>query len=463
MIKVLVVDDDNLVRRGLISAMPWNRFDMEVVGEASNGEAALEFMASHPIDLLMTDLAMPVMSGLELMRTTRERFPHVHIIVLTLHQDFEYVQDALRLGAIDYIAKIQLERERFDDVLGRIHSRIVRERGKEAAVSETAKGPVFGMDAAYMLLSSSEHADPSWARGIDPTGEWTELDGSSWLWLPSEQSGIESDELARLVGSRPGWTIVQVQGIEGKERSEVHRVLRRIGFKHFFYAEQGKGLMMTDRLEEIGNVPPVAPDETVAALRSEWLTFAWMRDNASLDELLGRLRALRLSIPRLSRLMLEVVSEWNKAYGSAVAADVTVPDAMLHWRQCADWFAELKATAAPLVGSQHSKEVVHCIMTAVRIVQEELNESVFAVDVAKRVNMSRSYFNQCFKEIVGRPFNDFVQHVRIEKAKEYLLRTNRPVQWIAEQIGYADEKYFSRLFREQTGNTPSEFRRQGGA
>jgi len=102
-------------------------------------------------------------------------------------------------------------------------------------------------------------------------------------------------------------------------------------------------------------------------------------------------------------------------------------------------------------------------MTAVRIVQEELNESVFAVDVAKRVNMSRSYFNQCFKEIVGRPFNDFVQHVRIEKAKEYLLRTNRPVQWIAEQIGYADEKYFSRLFREQTGNTPSEFRRQGGA
>ncbi len=461
-IRVLVVDDDNLVRRGLISAMPWNRYDMEVVGEASNGEAALAFMASNPVDLLMTDLAMPVMSGIELMRETRERFPRVHMIVLTLHQDFEYVQDALRLGAIDYIAKIQLERERFDDVLGRIHNRIMRERGKAAGASAEASGTEVATEYAYMLLCSSEYADSGWMRDLDPNGEWTELDGSSWLWLPSERPELEQDEWARIVGSHPGWMIARIQGIGGKERSEVHRVLRRNGFKHFFYAEQRDGRMMAERLDAIREAPPVASDEASAALRSEWLTFAWMRDDVLLGELLGKLKALRLSVPRLSRLMLEIVSEWNKVYGSAVTREASVPETIVHWRQCADWFAQLKETAAPLVGSPYSKEVAHCIMAAVRIVQEELSQSVYAVDVAKRVNMSRSYFNQCFKDIVGRPFNEFVQHVRIEKAKEYLLRTNRPVQWIAEQIGYADEKYFSRLFREQTGCTPSEFRRQGG-
>lgn len=68
MIKVLIVDDDKLVRKGISSAMPWDEFDMEVVGEASNGLKALDFLKTQPVDLMLTDLAMPVMSGIELMR-----------------------------------------------------------------------------------------------------------------------------------------------------------------------------------------------------------------------------------------------------------------------------------------------------------------------------------------------------------------------------------------------------------
>lgn len=72
MIKVLIVDDDKLVRKGISSAMPWNEFNMEVVGEASNGAKALDFLETQPVDLMLTDLAMPVMSGIELMRTARQ-------------------------------------------------------------------------------------------------------------------------------------------------------------------------------------------------------------------------------------------------------------------------------------------------------------------------------------------------------------------------------------------------------
>ncbi|MGO4269761.1 response regulator, partial [Paenibacillus sp. TAF58] len=124
MIKVMIVDDDKLVRKGLISAMPWHDFDMEVVGEASNGEKALEFIAANAVDLLLTDLAMPVMSGIELLKIVRKQYPSIYTVVLTFHQDFEYIQEALRLGAIDYIAKVQLEKERFEEVLERIYKRI---------------------------------------------------------------------------------------------------------------------------------------------------------------------------------------------------------------------------------------------------------------------------------------------------------------------------------------------------
>jgi two-component system response regulator YesN len=101
---------------------------------------------------------------------------------------------------------------------------------------------------------------------------------------------------------------------------------------------------------------------------------------------------------------------------------------------------------------------VECILKAVQIAHDEMSQQITAVNLAKRVNMSRSYFSQCFKEIAGSNFSDYLRQVRMEKAKEYLLYTNRTIQWIAENVGYADEKYFSRTFREQTGMLPSKYR-----
>ena len=75
------------------------------------------------------------------------------------------------------------------------------------------------------------------------------------------------------------------------------------------------------------------------------------------------------------------------------------------------------------------------------------------------MNLSRSYFNQCFRDIAGKPFNDYVRHCRIERAKEYLAQTDQPIYWVANNTGYLDEKYFSHVFKEQTGMLPTEFRR----
>lgn len=233
MINVLVVDDDNLVRRGLISAMPWSRFDMQVIGEASNGEMALEFMENHSVELLMTDLSMPVMSGLELMKATKERFPEVFMIVLTLHQDFEFVQEALRLGAIDYIAKIQLEREHFEEVLGRIHSRLLHERGKGVdTISSNHRLDTFVSDVGYIIYSSLEQADTQWEQAMLGTGEWIEIYGNCWFWQPDAVKA--NNEVLKRIPTPRDWMIVKVEGLQGRERSDVFRILRRDSHKHFF-------------------------------------------------------------------------------------------------------------------------------------------------------------------------------------------------------------------------------------
>jgi len=120
MLKVLVVDDEKLIRKGIINVMPWKTYGMEVVGEAANGRAAIEFMEINKVDLLMTDLSMPGLSGIEFIDEVINRFPKIKVVILTCHQSFDLIQAALRLGVIDYITKIQVEKDSADDVLSHI-------------------------------------------------------------------------------------------------------------------------------------------------------------------------------------------------------------------------------------------------------------------------------------------------------------------------------------------------------
>lgn len=117
MYSVLVVDDEKIVRAGIVGLLPWKECNLRVVGQAANAAQALEALREHHIDLLFTDIGMPGMNGIELMSRVKTEFPHVRTVVLTCHQDFEYVQAAVRLGALDFLIKTQLEEADLKEIL----------------------------------------------------------------------------------------------------------------------------------------------------------------------------------------------------------------------------------------------------------------------------------------------------------------------------------------------------------
>ena len=131
MYQVLVIDDDKLARKGLISLIPWEKYGMEVAGDVANGALALQFIETHPVDLAVVDLTMPVLSGLEFICECRAREISMDYIVLSAHEDFTYVQKALRLGVIDYISKLQLEPEECGEVFLRAAEHIRKRKEKE--------------------------------------------------------------------------------------------------------------------------------------------------------------------------------------------------------------------------------------------------------------------------------------------------------------------------------------------
>lgn len=105
MLKVLVVEDEEMIRKGIVLTIDWAALDCVVVGEAANGVEALEAVRRYDPNLIITDLKMPEMDGIEMLRRLRDVGNNAYVIILTAYDTFSYAQSALRLGAVDYLLK----------------------------------------------------------------------------------------------------------------------------------------------------------------------------------------------------------------------------------------------------------------------------------------------------------------------------------------------------------------------
>lgn len=464
MMNVLVVDDDKLVRKGLISAMPWHDFNLHVIGEAKNGEKALEFLATAEVDLLLTDLAMPIMSGLELMRIVHKQYPHIFIVVLTLHQDFEYIQEALRLGAIDYIAKVQLEEENFEEVLGRICGRMAEERAKLEAQEKERGNEALRLDTGYAMIAVTPE-DKKRERLIGPiqVGQVPEREIMPHLrlWLPVDEqdTAVIGKELAEVAAEHPELCLLELSGLEGLSISKVERLLIAYKASGFFYDYREDIKVYSLSIHLIMEQPPEVDKAALLSVREKGLSLEWVHKPALYEQLVGQLYELRMPTAQLVSELNQWIVEWNRIYQPAASSSLEPPALADAWVHIEAWFRRTRQLLLEALGRPlYSADVQDCIVKAVQLIHAGLAERLNVINICQQVNMSRSYFSQCFRDIMGATFNDYVRQLRVDKAKEYLTKTNKTIFWIAEHTGYADEKYFSRIFRKHTGLLPSEFR-----
>lgn len=338
MIRVLILDDDKLTRQGLISAMPWAEFHMRVVGEAGNGKEALRFLRSNEVDLVLCDLEMPQMPGLEFIEAACALYPDMFFVVLTLYTDFSKVQKALRLGAIDYIAKVDFDRESFRVILKRILTRIEKENERRS----------------------------------------------------------------------------------------------------------GQKKMSVD----------------FQALSDEWRALGWLRDDMVFERMKEDVKRLGLSGGDYERLMGEIIKGLNDEY----ACIKTFPEALAlnipDWREAWARLGECKRLADECARSFHySRDVFDCVLKARIIIDNRLADQLYAGDVARLVGMSRSYFCQCFRDVYKMSFLEYLRMIRLRRAAQMLEGAGESIQSIARQTGYADEKYFSKVFKSEFGVIPSDYRK----
>ncbi|MFC4302618.1 response regulator [Cohnella boryungensis] len=468
MINALVVDDEKLVRKGFLAMADWQAYDIQFVGEAKDGHSALTMLDKHDVDLLFVDISMPGMSGFELMEQVRTRHPQIRSVVLTCHHEFDYVQEALRLGAIDYIVKTLLNRNNVDETLGRIMKRLSWEMrdARESPVQNSASGGTergFAGAAVFCSFGRPPRKE-ALLEGL-PDG-WRPVPLADSVWMAPLSGGTSEGWIRELPATLTDeWMPLHVLASSEYAMTDAKSAISREASSLLFYwhkPEPPGGVQLEALLaeEEAGS----SHNEEARKLLLELENMRWPFYGTEWKRLIDRIEEARPEPHRLLDTVERIADDWRHYFDWD-------PDSLERWRperdpqswkQVKGWLSDMAADVQRrMVEQSLSREVAVCLLQAMIYMKRnactELNQNA----VAHHVGMSRSYFSQCYKKFTGFSFGDTLRQMRIEQAKAMLLQTDLSVYEISSRIGFEDDKHFSRVFRERVGYYPTEFRLRG--
>ena len=156
MYSIMIVEDEYLVRQGIASLVNYEQFGMQVIAQAENGIEAWQKFQENPADILLTDINMPQMNGLELAKLVREQAPKCHIVFLTGYDDFDYARTAIKLGADDYLLK-PFSKDDVEEMLAKQQTKLDKERKKAQIQNLVDQGQHSELEEAiHVRLADSE-------------------------------------------------------------------------------------------------------------------------------------------------------------------------------------------------------------------------------------------------------------------------------------------------------------------
>lgn len=226
MYKVLVVEDEDLIRKGIILTVDWNSIGCVVVGEAANGEAGIAAVEKFSPDIIITDLNMPGMDGIEMLTKLREGGCNAFVIVLTAYDSFKYAQSALRLGAVDFILKPFHDGELENAILS-IQEKNRKDDDPASAVFSVKKG-----DKSRYVMAAMEYIDKHYG------------DENLSIAVVGEAIGISEGHLSHIFKKETDYTpnayitrfrMHKAMQMLSDVAVKVYEVAERVGYKDIAY------------------------------------------------------------------------------------------------------------------------------------------------------------------------------------------------------------------------------------
>lgn len=503
MFKVFIVDDEPFIIEGLYDILDWAKLGMEIVGHAENGALALEAIKVTPADILITDISMPVMNGLDLIRQVRIHHPELKVIVLSGYNEFDYLKEGMALGIENYLLK-PINLEEFQATLRTVAQKLNATRS-ELALNEQSirilkdnvmyrwlcdqispkefreRADLLGirLDKPFVQVAVLR-AEHSFAEVFDSVANqliqapdvipFRDMYGDIVLVfnmddMPSCREYAEqvSDDLRLLLSSRHKLLVSLGSAEEIEDASQSYANARRA--QEYFMVRSADRILHYEDLasrkqETRAGDWPIDWNEyekEILAKDTKALFHRIERDFAYLQHLEGitpdMLQEMAMEwLIRFKMLLQEIThSEESEPYmGSLrqIQRTTTVTELM-------EMIKEAAAMTMDLLERDVKSPVVQQVLNHIH---ESYNEDLSLKVLGSTYNIHPVYLGQLFHKEVNETFTEYINRYRIEKAKELLRTTNRKVHEIARDVGYWETGYFYKQFKKNVGISPTEFK-----
>ncbi|NOU93805.1 response regulator [Paenibacillus sp. LMG 31456] len=517
---VLVVDDEPIIRQVLRTMISWEDHGLKWAGEAVDGEEAWESLQLGGIDLVVTDILMPRMDGLELVKRLKQTEMDVRVVVLSCLDDFAYVKEAMKQGASDYILKPTMEPEQLVATLTEAKLALQKqrdERRKQEELQEQLQQSNQAQRGIRLQKTWTNHrADEeleaeiftggavlsSWIIYVTPA---MRLSLAHWSWpsatafvtlnahqqlLLFENSGSDTDtdaykmasEITAFLCHEGGLTagsfcITAVSPIQHPERLRT-LLQEHAGLRHTcFYSGLRKEIWaadVNDSSEAVGflaegQVPQEEKQNLLRAIagRNEEAAVYWS------EQVVDTIKQQEPAVEQVYSFIYELLGlaaafagqhsvgagtdEFERNYVAVAAVQ-----AHLQMDSLGPWFIQaIRELAGGLPGSGAGAVESYSrnpfVRKAMQYMQQNYHLQISTSDISEYVKLSRSYLSDLYGKEKGESLSESLTRIRIQAAKRLLEAGDMKVYEIAGAVGFSDAKAFAKTFKKAVGCSPKDY------
>ena len=509
MYSVLLVDDEPFILDGLEKILPWEEHNLRIVGRASNGEQAYELIRQHRPDIVISDITMPRMSGLELITTCRDQGMEQHFIILSGYSEFDYVKQGLRLGIENYLLK-PINAKELETTLsttleklesGLEHSAYPSERSilteniffrwihpiPEPEEFES-RAQLLGIPLNYQnyrvtiignydsqngshrqLTATMKSLDPFLTRIDELMGCFYDLTGHIVLLLgtppeKTERSAVIMETLSKELEHDHLFLTV---GRTVSNYRQVHESYSdALALQEYRLVYPTGTLLCLDGKPQTGDresFPQISPEKLRSLLLSG--------DDRGLrafiaDQFESSHRISGCTPDGVRRHAVEILLQIDEI---SRESHIRFPEggrgtwlsrlfALETREQLVDFIC---STTGDVLNAMDSRETSppSIISDILRYIDRNIAAELSLKTLGGKFNINPTYLGQLFHRKTGEYFNSYLGSKRMEKARKLLLDSYLKANEIAGLVGFSDPNYFYRTFRKYSGLSPSEFRR----
>lgn len=401
--KMLVIDDEYLVRLGIKETIDWSQYNIEIVGEATNGQKGFELAVKLQPDIIISDIRMPIMDGLVLMKSIQKSELDTIVIMLSGYKDFEYAKETLESGAFQYLLK-PIDNQKLIECVLKAANELDKRREKKAKLAHiTLDLPLITTTFIQTILS----------------GQLTD----------------ETEILARIHNYNINFpmegTIVFVQMDDEVINSKNQTC------DDFNYLEG----LINQKLEKAG------------------YKYIYLKYSTHLVYLIELIKQ-----ELLIDILESVIEQFEKKAKSIISLGISNPYNKLNDLTAAYQDAKNNAKSKLFLtintittNNNHQLNYHKTVVEGLRYISKNYQKNISIGTCCDALKVSESHLMHMFKEDLGKTFNESLTDYRMKIAKKLLMMKQYKIYEVSYLIGFNDHKYFSQVFKKTYGITPGEY------